>query len=171
MEAFRHSVELEPPAETNGSAAQPDPGSLAESTGHPALARAWLLWRERRFILRACLTGVLFSILLALVIPPRYRSTARLMPPDTEPVPGMAMLSAISASSGGLGFLANDLLGVKSSGALFVAVLRSRTHGKRRWQHGVAARQAQVGQGLHRQPTKAPNGCEQGVGMHGAMDR
>ena len=50
------------------------------------------------------------------------------MPPDGQSNSGMAMLGALMAkTSGGLGAVAGDLLGVKSSGALFIGILRSRT--------------------------------------------
>jgi len=51
------------------------------------------------------------------------------MPPDSQSNTGMMMLGALTAKSGGsnLGAMAGDLLGVKSSGALFVGVLGSRT--------------------------------------------
>ena len=65
--------------------------------------------------------------LIAFLIPKRYQSTTRLMPPD-QPSSSMAMLAAASGSSRiGLGSLAGDLLGLKSSGALFIGILESRT--------------------------------------------
>jgi capsule polysaccharide export protein KpsE/RkpR len=50
------------------------------------------------------------------------------MPPDNQTNSGLAMLASLTAKTGGgLGGVAGDLLGMKSSGALFVGVLRSRT--------------------------------------------
>ncbi len=49
------------------------------------------------------------------------------MPPDSQSGSGIAMLAALSAKDGGLGAVAVDLLGLKSSGALFIVVLRSQT--------------------------------------------
>ena len=77
---------------------------------------------------RCALAGLLFGILLAFSIPTRYESTTQLMPPDSQSSSSVAMLAALSAKSGGgLAPLAGDLLGVKSSGALFVGILRSTT--------------------------------------------
>jgi len=51
------------------------------------------------------------------------------MPPDPQSTSsGMAMMAAMAAKGGGgLGAVAGDLLGIKSSGALFIGVLRSQT--------------------------------------------
>lgn len=86
-----------------------------------------LLWSERRFLLRATGVGLACATLLAFLIPRRYESTVRLMPPDSESGTGMALMASLSGQAGGLGALAGELLGMKSTGALFVGVLRSRT--------------------------------------------
>ena len=50
------------------------------------------------------------------------------MPPDTQSSSGLAMMAAMASKvGGGLGSVAGDLLGMKSSGALFIGVLRSQT--------------------------------------------
>lgn len=86
------------------------------------------LWKQRRLIQRATLAGLLAGTLLAFLLPKRYESVTQLMPPDNQSNSGMAMLAALSAKTGGgLAPLAGDLLGVKSSGALFMGILRSRT--------------------------------------------
>ncbi len=90
--------------------------------------RLRLLWNHRRFFLRAGALGLIASTLIAFLIPKSYTSTARLMPPDSQSNSGMAMMAALAAKNpGGFGSLAGDLLGVKSSGALFVGVLGSQT--------------------------------------------
>ena len=73
--------------------------------------------------------ALLASAVLALLIPVRFQSTTRLMPPDTLSESGMGMMAAIAGRAGadGIGGLASDLLGVKSSGALFVGILGSET--------------------------------------------
>jgi capsule polysaccharide export protein KpsE/RkpR len=87
-----------------------------------------LLWDGRRSFLRAAAFGLLSSTLIAFLIPKQYTSTAQLMPPDTQSTSGMAMMAAMAAKAGGgLGSMAGDLLGMKSSGALFIGVLRSQT--------------------------------------------
>jgi len=96
-----------------------------------------LLWQSRRFLLRAALFAFLASALIALLIPNRYRALTRLMPPDQQSGAGMGILAALSGSGkgglgslgglGGFGGVAGDLLGVKSSGALFVGIVNSQT--------------------------------------------
>src|SRR5262249_136240 len=88
----------------------------------------FLLWGERRFLARVVLCALLASTVIAFVVPSKYESTARLMPPDSQSGGGMALLAALSArGDSSLGGIAGDLMGVKHSGALFVGVLQSRT--------------------------------------------
>jgi uncharacterized protein involved in exopolysaccharide biosynthesis len=88
-----------------------------------------MFWEHRKFFLRVALYSLLASTLLALIIPPRYKAKAQLMPPDGQQGLGGALISALSSkgAAGALGGLAGDLLGSKNSGALFVGVLNSRT--------------------------------------------
>lgn len=96
--------------------------------------RAWqakhlrLLWSQRRLLLRTAALGVAASIVVALLMPTYYTSTAQLMPPDSQSQSGMALMAALAGkSSGALGAMAGDMLGLKSTGALFVGMLRSET--------------------------------------------
>jgi len=87
-----------------------------------------LLWCSRRLLFRAAALGLLASTLVSFLIPKSYTSTTQLMPPDTQSTSGLAMMAAMASKvGGGLGSVAGDLLGVKSSGALFIGVLRSQT--------------------------------------------
>ena len=86
-----------------------------------------LFWEHRRFLLRAGSYAFAASILLAFLIPTQYRSVTRLMPPDNQPSSGLGLLAMMSGRNPGLGALAGDFLGVKSSGALFVGILGSET--------------------------------------------
>src|SRR5437899_8655054 len=87
-----------------------------------------LLWGRRRFFFRTGAIGLLVSTLVAFMIPKSYTSTTQLMPPDPQSTSAMAMVAAMAAEAGGgLGAVAGELLGVKSSGALFIGVLRSQT--------------------------------------------
>jgi uncharacterized protein involved in exopolysaccharide biosynthesis len=94
-----------------------------------------LLWNQRRFLLRLTGFGLVLGTLIAFLIPKRYESTTRLMPPD-QSNPGMAMLSAALGSgrsggsgsaTGSIGAMAGDLLGMKTSGDLFIGILQSRS--------------------------------------------
>jgi len=104
--------------------------ALGESKegGPKAIAFVQPLWEHRRVLARAAFFGLLAGALLAIAIPASFESTARLMPPDNQSSSGLAMLAALTAKTGGgVGAVAGDLLGIKSSGALFVGVLRSQT--------------------------------------------
>ncbi len=91
-----------------------------------------LLWEHRQFLRRAAAAGLLASTLIAFLIPKTYVSTTQLMPPDAQSTSGMALMAAFAAKGGsGLGSMAGDLLGVKTTGALFIGVLRSQTSQER----------------------------------------
>jgi len=95
-----------------------------------------LLWSRRRTLFRVALYALLASTLVAFLIPARYESTARLMPPDSQSgSSGLAIAAAAMAgaaggsgsSGGGLSGIASDFLGLKSTSEVFVGVLGSRT--------------------------------------------
>jgi uncharacterized protein involved in exopolysaccharide biosynthesis len=94
------------------------------------LAGQRLVWENRHFIFRWTAIGLLVSTVIAFLIPKRFESTARLMPPD-QGSSAMALLAAggkFGADSGsGLGAMAGDLLGLKNSSDLFIGILQSRT--------------------------------------------
>ena len=101
------------------------PSGLAQDF---ALGWPWQLWERRQFLGRTALWGLVLSTLAAFVIPKRYESTTQLMPPDTQSSSGMAMMAALGGKGGtGLSSLADGLLGMKSTGDLFISILHSRT--------------------------------------------
>ena len=100
-----------------------------------------LLWLEHRFLLRAGIAGLVLSIVVSLLLPVRYESQTRLMPPD-QGGPGLAMLAALASKgggdsssssssdstfSGGLSRVATDFLGLKTTGALLTDILHGPT--------------------------------------------
>jgi capsule polysaccharide export protein KpsE/RkpR len=96
--------------------------------------RAWqaerlrLLWDHRQLLARAGALGLVASALLAFLIPRSYTSTTQLMPPDSQSNSSLAMMASMAAKgAGGLGSMAADFLGINSTGALFVGILRSDT--------------------------------------------
>ncbi len=92
------------------------------------MARLWLLWSKRRTLVRASLCGLALSAITAFLIPARYQSTTQLMPPDDQAGGGLAMAAALANKmDGGLAGLAGNVLGLKSSGELFIGILESRT--------------------------------------------
>ncbi|HEX7193728.1 MAG TPA: GNVR domain-containing protein, partial [Chthoniobacterales bacterium] len=91
------------------------------------VTRLRLLWEARGFVLKAAIIGLLLATLNAFMIPWQYESTTRLMPPDSRSVNSLSLMAGLPSQATGLGGFAGDLLGMKSTGALFVGVLRSRT--------------------------------------------
>lgn len=99
-----------------------------EVPGSAVVDRLRLLWDHRGFILRVAVLGLVAATVVAFLIPARFESTTRLMPPDDRSGSALAMAAALGGRlPGGLGGLAGDLLGIKSSGALFTGILVSRT--------------------------------------------
>jgi len=90
-----------------------------------------LVWNRRRFVWKSILAGLLLGAAIAFLLRPEYESYTRLMPPDDQSNRGLAMITALAGKGGGGGAgmagMAGDLLGVKTTGALFVGILASRT--------------------------------------------
>lgn len=91
-----------------------------------------VLWERRRVLARVAAIALAVNLTIAFVIPKRYQSTARIMPPDSSGSGGTAMLAALTGggmggSMGGLGALAASLLGMRGSSALYVDLLHSGT--------------------------------------------
>src|SRR3984957_20945948 len=113
----------------------PDSRGDFEPIEHPRIAREQMiarfraLWGERRFLFRVTISALLASLLIVFLIPNRYESTVQLMPPDSHSGEGLSLLAGLGGGrrADGLGLLAGDLLGMKTTGALFVGVLKSRT--------------------------------------------
>jgi capsule polysaccharide export protein KpsE/RkpR len=108
------------------------PDSAELEAGIDMVAKARSLWDERRLISRIVLACLLGATLLAFLLPKRYNATSKLMPPDNnQSNSGLAMIAAMATKStsapSGLGSVAGDLLGMKSSGALFLGILSSET--------------------------------------------
>lgn len=93
------------------------------------VVNAAVLWQRRQLLLRVVIISLLASLLIAFLVPKRYKSSARIMPPNSSSV-NTAMLAAFAGRSlgalGGLGALAG-LFGTNTSSALYVDLLRSGT--------------------------------------------
>lgn len=106
----------------------PPPRELTLKSGEESIAYLRLLWERRRFLFRVAASALLTSVLIAFLIPPRYESTSRLMPPDNQSSSSLAgAVAAISGGVGGLGGMAGEFLGLKSTSDTFVGILSSRT--------------------------------------------
>lgn len=104
------------------------PSSEALEPDRNTLVRVRLLWERRGFLFRVGAYAVAASALAAFLIPTRYESTARLMPPDSQAASGLAAtVAAMSGGAGGLAGIASDALGLKSSSDIFVGILSSRS--------------------------------------------
>lgn len=117
---------------TNNLIEKPSDTSFARRQSH---LNDWLdaydyLWSRRVKIALWAVVGLIFSLVLAFRIC-KFPATAQLMPPDSASSGSLAQLAlpSILKSPGlsGLAGMAGDLLGVKSTGALFIKVLQSRT--------------------------------------------
>jgi capsule polysaccharide export protein KpsE/RkpR len=96
-----------------------------------SIAHLRLLWQQRRFLFRVVICGVAAATLTAFMIPARYQSTVRLMPPDNRS--GLALAAVSLSGRGGalgsslVGDLGSELLGLRSTSELFVGILKSHT--------------------------------------------
>lgn len=125
--------EIEPPQdalETIGTGpliAEPRP-----SAGDQMLLLARMLWDHRQFVGALVLRGTAVALIVALLMPATYQSETQLMPPEQHSgALGMLAAMAGSMSSGAAGGgalnMVGDLLGMKTTGALFISMLRSET--------------------------------------------
>jgi capsule polysaccharide export protein KpsE/RkpR len=103
-------------------------GETRESS-EKVLASLRLIWERRRLLFRVLVYALVASTLSAFLIPPRFESTARLMPPDNQSGSSLAMAAAAlsGGAAGGLGGIATEMLGLKSTSDIFVGILSSRT--------------------------------------------
>src|SRR5258708_13688958 len=93
-----------------------------------ALARLRLLWDQRRLLGRIVLMSLIVGSLIAFLIPKQYQSSLQLMPPDNnDSGSGLLMAAMAARATGGLGEVAGGLLGLKTTGDLFVGILHSRS--------------------------------------------
>jgi capsule polysaccharide export protein KpsE/RkpR len=105
----------------------------ANESGLPRPSPQWLgwtdavyqLWLQRRQIARWAALGFVLSLAVAWRYP-KYESTAQIMPPDSGNSGLASIVPALSKSPGLIG-MAGDLMGMKSTGAVFAKVLESRT--------------------------------------------
>src|ERR1051326_8556551 len=116
----------------------PDDRGPAAQKGVKTVANLQLLWGYRRTIAKVVLYGFLVTTVIAFLIPMRYESVARLMPPDNnQAASGLAAVAAMvssgsssgsrSSSGGGGGGLGRAVLGLKSTSEIFAGILSSRT--------------------------------------------
>ena len=116
------------------------PQETSSSPAHRQVAKARLLINNWPLIWRFLWIGTVLTIFFSLVWPKKYEASTRLMPPDSSSssMSAAALMSRVDgggeSSSGGsgggsgiLGMYAASLLGMKSSGGLFIGILHSST--------------------------------------------
>lgn len=91
-----------------------------------AIRRLRTLWDHRTILYRWAVIGLVVSSATAFLIPPRYTTTTRLMPPD-QAGQGIASMMAALGKSSELGSLGAEIFGIKTSGDVFTGVLKSET--------------------------------------------
>ena len=92
------------------------------------------LYAKRQVLFKMASWALVLSSVLVFLIPKRYESTVSIMPPESASEAG-SMISALlgkavgggGAGGAGLATMASSFLGLKSSGGLFMDILRSRT--------------------------------------------
>jgi capsular polysaccharide transport system permease protein len=96
--------------------------------------KLWVLWRSRRFLWGVTWKTLIASIVLAFLVPPHYKSSARFVPGENSSSSGSSSMMGLLSkalggdnSSMGFGLDAASLLGAKTPGAFYVEVLKSRT--------------------------------------------
>ncbi len=115
-------------AEREVLTSHPNGNMLANSSAHwanwPEAANR--LWVQRRQVVAWVVAGFVISVVLAFFYS-KYESTVQIMPPD-ESSSGLAALAIPALTkTPALAGMAGDLLGTKSTGAVFIKILDSRT--------------------------------------------
>ncbi len=99
----------------------------APREGENSVEKWRILWENTALLYRSALVGLVASTIIAFLIPVRYTTTARLMPPDQAGQGIASVLSALGKGGSDLSSIGTELLGVKTSADLFVGVLKSET--------------------------------------------
>jgi capsule polysaccharide export protein KpsE/RkpR len=116
---------LSPPDKEKRHSA-PEPGSRGAE-------RLALLWRERRFIWGVAWKTLIAAIVVAYLLPVHYEGVTKIVPGENQG--GSAgLLGKLGGAGGlagggglGLGLDPSSLLGLKTPGALYVEIMKSRT--------------------------------------------
>jgi uncharacterized protein involved in exopolysaccharide biosynthesis len=115
-------------AAEKGYARRVNTAANARKVREERIARARLLWENRRSLAWSTVCGFVFSLVVVLLLPKDFEATTKLMPPETGSGNGAAIVAALATRGAGmLGGLAGDLMGVKGNGPVFVEILESRT--------------------------------------------
>ncbi len=125
MEASGRIPIYEPPHDLRGQQQEPEEDSR--------MVKLWLLWRERRLFWKVAWKTALLSAILALLLPLHYEGVVKIVPGESSSGGSMTgllgkLMGGGSSSGGmGMGLDAAGLLGMKTPGAFYVEVLKSRS--------------------------------------------
>lgn len=94
------------------------------------VTRLALLWRERRFLWRVAWKTLFVAYALAWLLPVHYESVTKIVPAETQGS-SVGLLGKLAgagaASGGGLGLDPSSVLGLKTPGAFYIELMKSRT--------------------------------------------
>jgi len=128
----RYSPVIDPPPELHGEPRLRDDDMLEIRMDQMFYDKVRLLWRERRRLRRWVVGGFIFFLVFVFVVPKRWESTVRIMPPQNQG--GLAALAAMAGAKAGggaggdtLGALAASMVGGSTSGTLIIAIMNDRT--------------------------------------------
>jgi uncharacterized protein involved in exopolysaccharide biosynthesis len=134
--SFAPDIEPQETIETTGSAI-PLIAEAQVSAGDQMLLLARVLWEHRKFVDAVVLRGTVLALIVALLIPATYESETQLMPPEQQSSAISMLAAAMGGSStgdgpaggagGGALGMVGDLLGAKTTGALYIRMLESET--------------------------------------------
>ena len=124
VESLRRNTvvaEVESDRERTFSPVRESPTLIADLPASGGLATLELIWDRRSLLFRVALRALLISTVIAFLIPRNFESSVSLMPPRDATGDNGLMLAALAGkASPGLSAMAGNLLGTKSTGALFV---------------------------------------------------
>ena len=95
-----------------------------EESREKIVSRIALLWDNRQFLFRSTALTLVASSIIVMLMPVRYTSTTRLMPPDQGSQGIASMLATVAKATGDSAL--GGVTGMKTSGDLFIGVLQSR---------------------------------------------
>src|SRR5438876_2254086 len=131
VESLRRNTvipEVEVDRERTFSPVRESPTLIADLPASRGVAVLEMVWDHRRLLYQTTLYALIVSTIIAFLIPRRFESTVSIMPPrDAMGDSGLMLAALAGKTSPGLGAMAGNLLGTKSTGALFADLLRSRT--------------------------------------------
>ena len=93
----------------------------------PVAELVMAVWQNRHKLLIVTGLGVLLAIVIALLMPNEYQSTAQLMPPDQQSFARPSAVNSLAGASLVLPAAAGNLLSARTPGATAIGILNSST--------------------------------------------